>query len=97
MKRTVVDPSPKDVEGAQSIHALAFTSRDELLLSESEGGFTLQEWDDVYDAAKRICCESGAGNAGINMMLDDDFGRPHMRHLLRSTLEAQVAADLHWK
>ncbi|KAK4241805.1 exosome complex component RRP46 [Achaetomium macrosporum] len=97
-KRTIVDPSPREVETAQSVHVLAFTSHDELLLAESEGDFTVKEWDDVYETASKVCCQSALQKEGIAMVLDDeDAGGPAMRHFLRSTMESKVAADLHWK
>ncbi|KAK0731238.1 hypothetical protein B0H67DRAFT_479284 [Lasiosphaeris hirsuta] len=96
--RTVADASARDIETAQSVHVLAFTSQDELLLAESEGDFTVEEWDDVYETAKRICCQSGASKAGIEMLVDDEsLNGPDMRQFLRSTLETKVDADLHWK
>jgi exosome complex component RRP46 len=93
--KLVAEPSPREIEAAQSVHVLAFTSQDDLLLAESEGDFTVKEWDDVYDTAKTICCKSGATKAeGIEMVLDSG---PDMRKFLRSALETKVAADLHWK
>ncbi len=98
VKKMVADPSPRDVEIAHSVHVLAFTSHHELLLAESEGDFTVQEWDDVYETAKKICCQSGAKKAGIDMVLDEGNGAGHeMGQFIRSTLETKVAADLHWK
>ncbi|KAL2023461.1 hypothetical protein VTK56DRAFT_2457 [Thermocarpiscus australiensis] len=97
-KKAVLDPSPRDIERAQSVHVLAFTSHDELLLAESEGDFTVKEWDDVYETAKSICCKSLPTREGINMVLDDESSSaPDMRHFLRSTMESKVAADLYWK
>ncbi|KAK3382302.1 hypothetical protein B0T24DRAFT_6899 [Lasiosphaeria ovina] len=98
-KRLVVDPSPRDLEQAQSVHVLAFTSHDELLLAESEGDFTVKEWDGVYEAALKICCRPTSTKAGIDVMLDDseDAAGSDMRQFLRSTVEAKVAADLYWK
>lgn len=98
VKRVAVDPSPKELAAARSVHVLAFTSHDELLLAESEGDFSVKEWDDVYDAAAKICCQSGAGNADTDMDLDGPANAgPDMRQFLSSTLEAKVAADLYWK
>jgi exosome complex component RRP46 len=97
-KKTIIDPSPRDIETAHSVHVLAFTSHDELLLAESEGDFTVRDWDDVYETAKRICCRSARPKEGMAMVLDeDDVGGPDMRHFLQSTMESKVAADLHWK
>lgn len=97
-KKTVVDPSPRDIEMAQSVHVLAFTSHGELLLAESEGDFTVKEWDDVYETAQGICCRSVPQKEGMAMLLDDEGTHgPDMRHFLRSTVESKVAADLYWK
>ncbi|KAK4160945.1 exosome complex component RRP46 [Cladorrhinum sp. PSN259] len=98
VKKTVIDPSPREIEIAQSVHVLAFTSHDELLLAESEGDFTVKEWDDVYVAAKKVCCHSVPAKDGMEMALDEETAAgPDMRHFLRSTMESKVAADLHWK
>jgi exosome complex component RRP46 len=97
-KKITVDPTPRDIETARSVHVLAFTSHDELLLAESEGDFTVKEWDDVYETAKAICCRSAPAKEGVAMVLDDeDAGGPDMRQFLRSAAGAKVAADLHWK
>lgn len=93
----VADPSPRELEDARSVHVLAFTSRDELLLVESEGDFSLDEWQRAYDAARKICC-GREGGTGTDMVLDGD-GRdgPDMRHFLQATMEAKVAEDLWWQ
>lgn len=96
-KKIIADPSPKDIGEATSLHALAFTSHDELLLSESEGDFTVEEWDDVYERAQEICCQSTSKQAAVDMMLDDAASGPDMRSFLRSALETKVASDLYWK
>jgi exosome complex component RRP46 len=98
-KKTIVDPSPREIEKARSVHVLAFTSQDDLLLAESEGDFTVKEWDDVYETAKGICCRPAPqAKEGMAMVLDDETtGGPDMRQFLRSTMGSKVAADLHWK
>ncbi len=53
--RIVADPSPLEVERCQSLHVFAFTSHDELLLAESEGDFSWQDWEEAHSTAKRIC------------------------------------------
>ena len=95
-KRVVVDPSPRDLETALSTHALVFTALDELLMVESEGDFTVDDWDQVYEAARKVCCQSDV-KAGIDMITDEDDSGSNMSHFVRSTLETRVAADLHWK
>lgn len=93
----IMDPSPRQVDKSRSVHVLAFTSHDELLLSESEGDFTMDEWDQVYNSARKICCGSAKGN-DIDMITDEDpQAGPDLRHFIRSAAEAKVTADLHWK
>ncbi|CAN8098857.1 unnamed protein product [Discula destructiva] len=93
----VVDPSPRQVEQSRSVHAFAFTSHEELLLAESEGDFSLNEWDDVYATAKSICCKPPPDQE-IDMVLGEDqrLG-PDLRQFVRTAAETKVAADLHWK
>jgi exosome complex component RRP46 len=95
--RIVMDPSTENIEGASSVHALAFTSHDDLLLAESEGDFTMDEWNEICELARKICCQS-SGKSGAEMVLDDeDVPGPDMRRFLRSTVEAKTSADLHWR
>lgn len=97
-KKMVADPTPRELEAAQSVHVLAFTSQDELLLAESEGDFTVKEWDAIYETARKICCSAETKKIGAEMVLDDDTtGQQDMRQFIRSTMEDKVAADLHWK
>lgn len=97
----ILDPSPREAEGARSVHALAFTSGDRLILAESEGHFTMQEWADVHAKALKICCEPvrDPGNNDMDMGDDNstDVEGPNMRHFIRETMAAKVSADLHWK
>lgn len=57
----------------------------------------MEQWDEVYNLAKRICCKPGQ-QPGIGMALDSEsLDGPDMRHFLRSTMESKVGGDLHWK
>jgi exosome complex component RRP46 len=95
-KDIIVDPSAVDINHAKSVHALAFTSHDELLLSESEGAFTPDEWTKVLQLGQRICCEHQ--KPGLDTaMSGDDIESPSMRQFIRSAMEAKVAEDLYWK
>lgn len=92
-----IGPSPRQADKSRSVHVLAFTSFGELLLAESEGDFTMTEWDQVYETSRSACC-STAGSDGIHAVLDDaQQSGPDMRQFVRSATESKVAADLHWK
>ena len=49
-------PTPIELESAKSIHALAFTSHQKLLLVESEGDFDIEVWEHVAEMGRRLCC-----------------------------------------
>lgn len=93
----IIDPSPRQTGQARSVHVFAFTSHEELLLAESEGDFTMDEWDHVYATARSICCKP-APNQEIDMILgEDQHTGPDLRHFVRGAAEVKVTADLHWK
>lgn len=91
----IENPSVLEIQQAASIHVLAFTSHGDLLVAESEGSFTLEEWNVVHDRAKHMCC--GAGD--IDAMRDegDDEDSDGMIQFVKSTLQEKIAADLHWR
>jgi exosome complex component RRP46 len=94
-----VDPTPQQLQEAQSVHVFAFTSQDGLLLAESEGDFTFDEWTDVCQTARRICCGIGVENTTLDADMggrEADIGSD-LRHFVRATAEAKVADDLEWK
>lgn len=94
--RLIVDPSPRQVEQSRSLHVFAFTSHEELLLAESEGDFSMDEWDQVYETTRTICCKPPQNE--VDMVLDEDEQPgPDLRHFVRSAAEAKVKADLYWK
>lgn len=94
--KIVVDPSPRQAEKSRSIHVLAFTSHEELLLAESQGDFSMTEWDQVYQTAQSICCTPARQE--VDMVLDDDQQTgPDLRRFVRSAAEAKIMEDLHWK
>ncbi|RWA14670.1 hypothetical protein EKO27_g428 [Xylaria grammica] len=96
-QQTITNPTARQIEQSQSFHVLAFTSQNELLLAESEGTFTMKEWDDVYSAAYGQCCTTAAVGDTDTLMdegLPTDAG---LMRFVRSTVEQQTASDLYWK
>ncbi|KAL8955830.1 MAG: hypothetical protein Q9193_006452 [Seirophora villosa] len=90
-------PPPGIIKEALSLHVLAFSSHGQLLLSESEGAFDMDVWDQVYDIAKRICRGSKSedldGTEDINMEPSDDS----MENSLRNILQEKAAREQRWK
>jgi exosome complex component RRP46 len=97
-KTIIQNPTLKELQSADSIHVVAFTSHGDLLVAESEGSFTIQEWDEVYETGKRLCCDE-VEKADDDIMqtegLDGKAGS--MKTFLRSILKEKVEADTHWK
>lgn len=92
--------TPVQIQQAKSVHVFAFTSHGDLVLNESEGNFDLEDWDDLYDLAKKICCGSAAdADADPDAMRDegpdeDDGG---LNQFVKSVIEEKVTADLYWR
>lgn len=88
-------PTVREIQRATSVHVLAFTSLGDLLVAESEGDFTIDEWDEVFDKAQRIRC----GVADVDAMLDEGEEEIHsgLSGFLRSTLQEKVTSDLKWR
>ncbi|KAI8965999.1 hypothetical protein F5Y11DRAFT_343991 [Daldinia sp. FL1419] len=96
-KRVILNPSPREIETSQSFHVFSFTSHDELILAESEGSFTMKEWDDAFALAQRQCCAPTTTGDGDTLMDDGSLPGVNMKQFTRSTLEEKITSDLHWK
>ncbi|KAI1857291.1 uncharacterized protein JN550_013317 [Neoarthrinium moseri] len=91
--RIIVDPTAREIQVSRSLHVFAFTSRDELLLNESEGEFTMQEWDNAFATAQRQCCPAPTSD-DVDM---EGGSQADLKNFTRSTLETKTASDLYWK
>ena len=97
-RNIIRNPTLQEFQGANSVHVLAFTSHGQLLVAESEGSFTLEDWDEVYEIGKGLCCygiETGDDNIMQGEGLEGNTGG--MMTFVKSALEEKVSADLHWK
>ena len=92
-KTVLRNPTLLQTQSAESIHVLGFTSHGDLLVAESEGSFTIEEWETVYAAGKAMCCDESKTEDHI--MQDEPF--TGMNTFVKSALEAKVTSDLHWK
>ncbi|OAQ81765.1 ribosomal protein S5 domain-containing protein [Purpureocillium lilacinum] len=92
----VVDPTMVQVDNAKSVHVLGFTADDELLLAESYGSFSTEEWDQVLETGQRICCQGRSSELDTDMT-DGPAGSASIQRFIRSVMETKTGADLHWK
>jgi len=96
--KIIISPTLSDIRQANSIHVLAFTSHHELLMVESEGSFTMDEWYAVFKTAQDVCCGIDE-TADSDVMVDEDLeeNEENMTRFLRSTLQEKVASELQWR
>lgn len=92
--RVMRNPTLLQSHSASSIHVLAFSSHGDLLVAESEGTFTMDEWQAVYDAGKEICCDESEDSV---MQDEEGNNAGGMNMFVKSALHTKVSADLHWK
>ncbi|KAL7788239.1 ribosomal protein S5 domain 2-type protein [Trichoderma ceciliae] len=90
------DPTPAEIDQARSVHVLGFTADRDLLLVESEGSFSADEWDLVLQTAERVCCRSQEIENDAEM---GGYGAEseNVQQFMRSVLEAKAAEGLHWR
>ncbi|KAF2220858.1 ribosomal protein S5 domain 2-type protein [Elsinoe ampelina] len=81
----ILDPSPAQILQAKSVHVFAFSSKGEVLLAASEGGFGVEEWEGAEEVARVAClatsegqARKGGGHTGrdgdVDMDMDDSEG-----------------------
>lgn len=91
------DPTLAEIREADSVHVLAFSAHKKLLLAESEGSFSMEQWEAVCDKAEEICCGSGNGESDEMQDIVDSGAGPSMHEFVTATMQEKVALDLHWK
>ncbi|RFU74747.1 hypothetical protein TARUN_7476 [Trichoderma arundinaceum] len=91
-----VDPTPAEIGQARSVHVLGFTADRDLLLAESEGSFSVDEWATVLETAEKVCCRSQDAGDDAEM---GGYGAEseNVQQFMRSVLEAKAAESLHWR
>ncbi|KAI1333401.1 hypothetical protein F5Y16DRAFT_393795 [Xylariaceae sp. FL0255] len=90
-------PTARQIEKSQSFHVFAFTSANELILAESEGGFTMKEWEDLYTVAQAQCCTESTSADADTTMDDGESTAADLKRFTRATVEETAIADLYWK
>lgn len=96
----------------KSVHVFAFTANKKILLAESDGRFSHEEWDEACSVAENICCgdlesDDDDDNEEGGVRLDDGMeidsaaqGRAQGESLekwLRSVVQRKVEHEQRWK
>lgn len=93
----IVDPSTREASTAKSLHVLGYTATDELLLVESQGTFTTDEWDTVLKTGQEVCCQAVQHGLEDTAMTGSGLESASIRSFIRSVMETKIAEDLSWK
>ncbi|EGX92017.1 ribosomal protein S5 domain 2-type fold domain containing protein [Cordyceps militaris CM01] len=93
----VADPSAREADTARSLHVLGFTADDELLLAESQGTFTVDEWAAVLAAGQEACGRAAPQGIDEDAAMADGGEAASVRAFIRSVMETKIAADMSWK
>jgi exosome complex component RRP46 len=85
----------------KSVHVFAFAGDRRMLLNESEGQFSLEEWEEAAEAAEEVCCreeeEGGVSLGGEGMDVDGDTKSGNLERWLRGVVGRKVEWEQRWK
>lgn len=92
-------PSPRAIAQAKSVHVFAFTSPGErMLMAESEGEFSKEEWRSAGEVVRKACLGSNEGGRGENgMVVDSSAQQQSVLDHVRRAVEVKVAGDEKWR
>ncbi|KAF1957813.1 hypothetical protein CC80DRAFT_442748 [Byssothecium circinans] len=81
----------------RSVHVFAFSGHGSMLLNESDGKFSFEEWDEAAETAEEICCrEEGGVELGEGMEVDGKEGG-NLDAWLREIVRKKVQWETRWK
>ncbi|OAL05369.1 hypothetical protein IQ06DRAFT_67949 [Phaeosphaeriaceae sp. SRC1lsM3a] len=87
----------------KSVHVFAFSGDRRLLLNESDGKFSVEEWDEACEMAEEVCCkeeEEGGVSLGGEMDVDGGAGvdaQGNFENWLRGVVRRKVEWEQRWK
>ncbi|KAF2438566.1 hypothetical protein P171DRAFT_423851, partial [Karstenula rhodostoma CBS 690.94] len=81
----------------RSAHVFAFSGEGKMLLNESDGTFSYEEWDEAAEAAEEVCCrEDGGVGLAEGIEVDGREGE-NLDDWLRSVVRTKVEQEQRWK
>ncbi|KAL9024888.1 MAG: hypothetical protein Q9196_006184 [Gyalolechia fulgens] len=92
------DPQPNAIEEATSLHIFGFSSLGDLAVTESEGTFSIDTWEQAYNRAEQIC--RGSAIEDVDQTGDVNMEPSHMDSLENSITDAmkqKIAKEQRWK
>ncbi|KAF9700202.1 hypothetical protein EKO04_001744 [Ascochyta lentis] len=84
----------------RSIHVFAFSGDRRLLLNESDGRFSYDEWEEASEMAEEMCCreeDEGGVSLGDSMEVDGAVQSLNLEKWLRGVVKRKVEYEQRWK
>jgi exosome complex component RRP46 len=75
----------------------AFASDRRLLLNESDGAFSYEEWEEACEMAEEVCCRDEGGVSLGGEGMDIDGGSENLEKWLREVVRRKVEWEQRWK
>jgi exosome complex component RRP46 len=100
----LVSPTAKEILRAgaiKSVHVFAFAGDRRMLLNESDGAFSVAEWEEASELAEEVCCkeedEGGVSLGGDEMDVDAGDEGGNLEKWLRGVVRSKVEGEQRWK
>jgi exosome complex component RRP46 len=85
----------------KSVHVFAFSGARRLLLNESDGAFSYEEWEEACEQAEEVCCGEEEGGGGVKigeeMEVDGQVQGGSLEEWLRGVVRRKVEWEQRWK
>lgn len=84
----------------RSTHVFAFSGDRRLLLNESDGKFSYDEWEEACELAEEVCCkeeDQGGVSLGDSMEVDGAVQSQNLEKWLRDVVRTKVQYEQRWK
>ncbi|KAF2746097.1 hypothetical protein M011DRAFT_478483 [Sporormia fimetaria CBS 119925] len=94
----LVMPTAQEILRAGRIkhaHVFAFDGERKMVVCESEGSFTFEEWEEAWEVAEDVCCRDGGVGLGEAMQVDGQS--ENLEGWLREVVRRKVEGEQRWK
>lgn len=68
-----------------------------MLLNESEGAFSYEEWEEACEMAEEVCCKEGGGGVDIGEGMEVDGQQGNLEAWLREVAMRKVGEEQRWR
>lgn len=93
--QTIVDPTMDEACKAKSLHFFGFTASGSLLMAESEGEFSFEDWESAADVGRPACHSHLRVPAGGDYEHHGESQTPS--GIVRAMMETKASATLAWR